>query len=211
MDRYVFAVWDDVFCCWAHNLVESNERFLTSIDGEYFNYVAHRHLDQIDGEERHRAAVPLRAAYHQGLETLFSLLGALAQASGAVPAWIPKCSNATLREIVDALRAGRTILTQDGPQPVSLSDLAALIHQFCWPDDQPAGATGERFGRLWNRFAHDFLDLHQVAEYNSLKHGFRVLPGGFFLRMGLEEEYGVRAPEANMQTIGGKSFRDQLL
>jgi hypothetical protein len=31
-----------------HDLPERNERFLSSIDGEYFNYVAQRHLDNVE-------------------------------------------------------------------------------------------------------------------------------------------------------------------
>lgn len=206
MYRYVFAVGDDVYCCWEHELPERNERFLLSIDGEYFNYVAQRHLDQIEGEDRQRAAVALRAAYHHGLETLFSLLGALSQAPQAVPGWIPKCTNTILRELVRKLQVGGIVLTQVGPQRVSLSELAALVHQYCWPNDEPAGATGSRFGLLWSRFAQDFLDPHHVAEYNSIKHGFRVSSGGFVLRLGAEEEFGVHAPEANMETVGASPF-----
>lgn len=206
MYRYVFAVGTDVYCCWEHDLPERNERFLSSLDGEYFNYVAQRHLDDIDGENRQRAAVALRAAYHHGLETLFSLLGALSQAPEAVPAWIPKCSTTTLRELVATLLAGGMVLTQLGSQRVSLRELAAVVHQYCWPGDQPAGVTGDRFGQLWERFARDFVDPDHVAEYNSIKHGFRVSSGGFVLRVGEEEQYGVHAPEANMQTIGASPF-----
>lgn len=206
MYRYVFAVGKDVYCCWEYDLPERNNRFLSSIDGEYFDYVAHRHLDQIEGENRQHAAVALRAGYHHGLETLFSLLGALCQAPGAVPAWIPKCNNTALRELVEVLCRGGMVLTQAGSQRISLDDLAVLVHQYCWPDDQPAGATGERFGKLWHRFAADFLDTHHVAEYNSIKHGFRVSHGGFVLRVGIEEGYGIPAPEANMQTIGSSHF-----
>lgn len=206
MYRYVFAVGNDVYCCWEHDLPERNERFLSSIDGEYFNYVAQRHLDHIEGEDRKRAAVALRAGYHHGLETLFSLLGALSQAPEAVPAWIPKCNNTSLRKLVETLRRGGTVLTQAGLQRVSLSGLAVLVHQYCWPNDQPASATSDHFGRLWNRFAQDFLDPHHVAEYNSIKHGFRVSSGGFTLRAGIQKEYGVPAPEANMQTIGASPF-----
>ena len=204
--RYVFAVGNQAHCCWEYDLPDRNEQFLSSFDGKYFNYVAQRHMDQLESEDRQRAAVALRAAYHHGLETLFSLLGAMAQAPGAVPAWIPKCSTAALRAIVDALRAGRPILTQRGRQSLTLRDLARITHAYCWRDEDPPGVTGERFGRLWHRFAYDFLDEEHIAEYNNIKHGLRVAAGGFVLRVGQEEEYGVHAPERNMQTIGASPF-----
>jgi hypothetical protein len=204
--RYVFAIGDDAYCCWEHDLPARNERFLASIDAEYFNYVAQRHLEQLEGDDRQRAAVALRAAYHHGLETLFSLLGALAQAPDAVPAWIPKCSTTNLRKVVAALRSGTSLLTQTGPQSLTLRQLSVVVHQYCWPNDVPSRATGERFGQLWKRFAQDFLDDHHIAEYNSIKHGLRVSAGGFVLRMGMEEVYGVLAPEANMQTVGASPY-----
>lgn len=206
MYRYPFAVGEEVFCCWEHDLPERNERFLASLDSEYFHYVSQRHLEQLDGEDRQRAAVALRSAYHHGLETLFSLLGALAQAPEAVPAWLPKCSTPLLREVVSSLLRGTPLLTQRGLQRLTFADLARVVHQYCWPDDLPPGATGDRFGHLWKRLARDFLDEHHITEYNSLKHGFRVAAGGFTLRIGEEPEYGVRPPEEAMRTIGSSAF-----
>ena len=206
MDRYVFAVDDEVFCCWEHDLADRNQRFLSSFDSEYFNYVAQRHLDQLNGENSQRAAVALRAAYHHGLETLFSLLGALAQAPGAVPAWIPKCTNTSLRKLVETIRVGGMVLTQIGPQRVSLHDLAALAHAFCWPEDQPTGVTGDRFGRAWVHFAQDFLDPHVIAEYNSIKHGLRTKNGGFMMSWGLQDAPGQPAPAERMSPLYGSPF-----
>ena len=77
MYRYAFAVGEEVYCCWEHDLPQKNERFLASIDGGYFNYIALTHLEHIEGEDKQRAAIVIRSAYHLGLETLFSLLGAL--------------------------------------------------------------------------------------------------------------------------------------
>lgn len=206
LHRYIFAVADQIYCCWEHNLPDRNEQFLRSFDSEYFNYVAHRHMDQLESEDKQRAAVALRAAYYHGLETLFSLLGAMAQAPDAVPAWIPKCSTGELRRIVNALQLGRPILTQTGRQSLTLRELAGITHEYCWPDDNPTGITGERYGRLWERFADDFVDEKHVAEYNNIKHGLRVAAGGSTLRIGRQEGYCVPAPEANMQTIGTSSF-----
>lgn len=211
MNRYVFAVDDRVYCCWDHDLPGRTEQFLSSIDGGYFEYVATRYLEDIEGENKQRAAVALRAAYHHGLETLFSLLGALTQAPEAVPAWIPNCSNTALKSLVRSLTRGDPVLTQRGRQRIRLVDLAELVHAYAWRDELPLGATGERFGQLWLRFASDFLDEHHASEYNSIKHGFRVSSGGFVLRIGEETEFGVRAPEENMHTVGASPFGTRFL
>lgn len=206
MYRYPFAVGEDVFCCWEHDLPERNERLLKTLDSVFFSHAVERNVDQLEGESKQRAAVALRVAYHHGSETLFSLLGALAQAPDAVPAWLPKCSTPALRDIVKSISRGDMLLTQLGRQSVTFPALAHVVHQFCWQDEAPRGATASRFATFWSRLAGEFLDEHNIAEYNSLKHGFRVAAGGFVLRIGEEPTEGVRAPEENMRTFGASPF-----
>jgi hypothetical protein len=62
------------------------------------------------------------------------------------------------------------------------------------------------FGDLWGRFASDFLNEKQNQEYNSLKHGLRLRPGGFTLAVGTEETPGVGAPPERMRSLGGSEF-----
>lgn len=202
MERYLFAVGDEPFCLWGYDLARENDVFLRSFDSSYFEYVARLHLNHLEGEDAPRAAIALRAAYHHGLEALFSLLGALSQAPAAVTAWIPRCSNSRLRRVVSDISANRPILTQRGPQPLSWQVLAEIVHSHVWVDEEPRWATATRYARLWSRFAHEFLDDLHIAEYNSIKHGFRVLSGGSVLRVGVEPSYGVSSPESEMQTIG---------
>jgi len=202
MERYLFAVGDEPFCLWGYDLARESEVFLRSFDASYFEYVARIHLSEIEGEDAPRAAIALRAAYHHGLEALFSLLGALAQAPAAVTAWIPRCSNSRLRRIVHDISRNRPILTQRGLQPLSWQVLAEIVHSHVWVDEEPRWATATRYARLWSRFAHEFLDDLHVAEYNSIKHGFRVLSGGSVLRIGRQSSYGVSALESEMQTMG---------
>ena len=211
MYRYPFAVGEDVYCCWEYDLPERNEDFLKALDAEYFSYVARCHLEHLDSEDRQRAAVGLRATYHHGLETLFSLLGALTQAPHAVPAWIPKCSTQSLRFVVTALARGGALITKRGRMHVNFAALATTVHQFAWREEQPSGATAERFALLWARLAAELLDERNIAEYNSIKHGFRVAAGGFVLRIGEQTEVGVRAPESRMEMVGGSPFGTSFL
>ena len=206
MYRYPFAVYDRTYCVWEYDLPARNARFLENIDASYFGYLATLHLGQLRDESRQHAAVALRAGYHHGLETLFSLLGALTQAPECVPAWLPKCSNTSLRSLVAAIQAGRPVLTQCGLQVVSLAALSQVVHQYVWQEEDPPGETARRFARLWERFAEDLLDQLHVAEYNSLKHGFRVASGGFSLSVGREHEYGVAPPLAEMRSLGGSRY-----
>lgn len=202
MERYVFAVRNQAFCVWGHDLAQWNDLFLRSYDPDYFSYLTTLHTAQLEGDNGATAAVALRTGYHHGLETLFSLLCALSQAPGCVAAWIPKCTNPVLRNLVGDIASGRLILTQRGRQPLSWEVLSGIVHSHVWQDETPPAATAARYANLWARFAADFLDDSHVVEYNSIKHGFRVSSGPFVLRVGLEHSYGVPPADSEMQTIG---------
>lgn len=201
MQRYPFAVREQPYCAWGEDLAERNDAFLRSLDPTFFRYLTELHLPQLEGDHAQRAAVALRTAYHHSLETLFSLLGALTQAPGCVPAWLPKCSNRELRDLVNDISQGAPVLTQTGNQAISWLTLANVVHSHVWPVDK--GATAASFAQLWARLAGEFLDEYHIDEYNSLKHGFRVSSGGFHIRVGLEHSYGVPPPQSEMQSIGG--------
>ena len=62
------------------------------------------------------------------------------------------------------------------------------------------------FSTLWYRFAGDYLNRNLIAEYNSLKHGFRVNPGGFNLMVGPDSTPGVAAPAERMTSLGSSEF-----
>jgi hypothetical protein len=201
--RYPFAVHEQAYCVWGLDLPERNDQFLRSFDPKFFQYLAEQHISQLGTENSQRAAVALRAAYHHSLETLFSLLGALAQAPNCVPAWLPKCSNRVLRDLVRDFSGGRPVLTQRGRHSLSWTTLANAVHSWAWQDEAPSGATSGRFAQLWGRLAGEFLDDYHTEEYNSFKHGFRISAGGFAMRVGLEHSYGVAPPESEMQWVGG--------
>jgi hypothetical protein len=69
----------------------------------------------------------------------------------------------------------------------------------------------EGFATLWRRFASDFLDPMFREEFNSIKHGFRIHPGGFSVAIGAENEPGVRAPIARMKLLGKSDFGSSFL
>ena len=54
------------------------------------------------------------------------------------------------------------------------------------------------------------MDERRIAEYNSIKHGFRLRSGGLTLRVGRENTPGIAVPRAAMKTLShsphGSSF-----
>jgi len=205
-DGYVFGVADNAFCCWEYNHVERNVRFLSGLDTEYYGRLAEMLAEHLDGDGGGTASIALRAAYHQAVETLFSMLGAYAQAPECVPAWLACCKSEDLRKIVEGLRRGSPLLTQVGRRIVSLDDLAQDVLRNVWVEEVGPESTSARFTRLWRRLAGELLDETARAEYNSIKHGLRVNPGGFYMAVGHEETPGILAPPEAMRSMGGSPY-----
>jgi hypothetical protein len=204
--RYLFAVGDRPYCCWEHDLVPRDLEFLSGIDPNHFDSVGGLLFAHLEGDDAMSASIALRALYHQAIEALLSLLGAAAQAPEAVQAWIAKCNTQDLEDVVARLLRGDPLLTQAGRRPVDFDELSRFIHLAAWRDESGGDSTAERFGRLWRRFAHEFLDATARAEYNAIKHGNRVIAGGFELAVGVEETVGVPAPPESMISMGGSKF-----
>ena len=75
MKRVCFiVVGDRPQCIWQTDPVTKNIEFLKGVDWGYFGYVARAHGENLTGTDRLAAALSLRAAYLQGLETLFAFL-----------------------------------------------------------------------------------------------------------------------------------------
>lgn len=205
---YVFAVGDRPFCCWEWDLPERNLQFLESLDTGYYGYVADLCIAELDTDSGMSASIVLRGAYHQAVETLISLLGAYVQAPAAVPAWLTRSQTSDLEAVAQALLDGLPLLTQGGRQRVILGMLAAEILRFCWADEEGEDSTSARFARFWTLLCGDLLDPKQRAEYNAIKHGLRVAPGGFTLSIGVEDTPGVAATDMRSKggSIHGTSF-----
>lgn len=203
---YVFAVADRPYCCWDYDHEARTFEFLDGLDTEYFQTVASLLAEHLESDDGLSASVALRVSYHQGLETLMSLLAASAQAPSAIPAWIASCKTDDLKDVVGRLRDGRSMLTQTGRVSVTFSDLAERTLRFAWTDERGEASTAALFARLWERLSSDFLDVRARAEYNALKHGNRVSAGGFTLALGIEDTPGIPAPAEAMRSMGESRF-----
>ena len=80
------------------------------------------------------------------------------------------------------------------------------MHSGVGWDDEKRARLAQGFGRLWSRFAGDYLDELGRQEYNALKHGTRPRFGGFQLAIGVQSAKGVPAPAEAMHSMGGSEF-----
>lgn len=88
MNGVPFVVNETPFVCWDWDLQEKNPDFLRGIDARFYQYVVGSNIEHLNGEHKHRAALSIRLAYSQALETLFALLGALVQAPACPLGWL---------------------------------------------------------------------------------------------------------------------------
>lgn len=213
LSNVVFSVNDDPFCIWDISLNERNMEFLEQFDSEYFAYLATTALNDLeDKEHKKHAALLMRQGLYHGLETLFSMLGALIQAPDCVYGWILKCNPRDVRKIVERINHGDDLLPRRLVlENVSWKELSYKIFLYSNSDQNEVQKNADNFCNLWQRLAAHYLKEENVEEYNGIKHGFRIRPGGFGLQAGLEHEYGVPPPSEEMKTIGCSEFGSSFL
>jgi hypothetical protein len=200
MDSSIFFVNQEPYCIWEINVQERNKEFLNGIDTDFFDYVVELHLN---AEDKKRASIALRSTLHHAMETMFSLLGAYIQAPDCVYAWITKCSNRDLRELIDSVgRYNNSIRSKLLIEEISWEEISKSIFRGYLPESEKNEKTTKLFAELWSSLAQEFLEQSHIDEYNSIKHGFRIRSGGFSLAIGIEHEYGITPPIEEMKSLG---------
>jgi hypothetical protein len=185
---------------------EANSRFLRGLDADHWEYQALVHGEQLGSDDpkiRQHAAVGLRLAYAQGLETLFALIGALVQVPTFPLAWVMSYRVSNLRSVVRKLHEGSAFPTLLTGRP-SWEAVSAAVHQFLNEDVRKR--TVQPFAQLWGRFADEFLEESFSAEYNSLKHGMRVIVGGSSLAVGIERGPGEQPEPGGMRVVAACDY-----
>ena len=205
-----FVISAKPYCFWHPNIKKANLEFIDGIDPLYYKYVADVNRAELQGEARQYAAISTRIAYCHGLETLFSLLCACVQAPDCIAGWLSKYRMDQLRDLVETIVSQkRPILNKHNLESVTFEDTSDLINQFNLKDEDKDQRLRKSFASAWHRFAKDFLDDNIVTEYNSMKHGLRVSPGGYSLVVTPEDQAGVPDPSKAFEvgnSIFGSSF-----
>lgn len=202
-----FAVYDEAYCAWEWDLPERNLQYIRSIDPAYFEYVAEANKDGLESEHRQHAAVAIRTGYHQGLETLFALLFSALQAPGCVVGWMLKYKSEQLRSLVRSV--GTTEVPRYlavTPAPYTWEGVSRVIFSCAEGDMEKIEQAIAQFGGLWRRFATDLLDPIHIAEYNSIKHGLRIISGPTSLYIALQEGPGKPASIEDAEKLSGGQF-----
>jgi len=196
---------DTIFCVnkkpWLvadPDLKARNHEFLIGIDAEYFQYSLSVHGKAEESNYRH-ASIAMQATLHHALETLFSLIGVLLQAPDCGYAWIAKCQTVDLIRLLERIsKRDQTLFTKLVNQDISWEGIALRIAELC--DSQVSTDLLSDFklshGRCLGRLAAEMTNHDKRDEYNSIKHGFRIQPGGFQLYVSIDDNQ-VHTPPAN--------------
>lgn len=213
-----FVVGERPLCLWDKSISHKNMRFLNSLDPSYFEYLCKLYLQSLDNQDEptskdaQHAALALRTAYSQALETLFALIFSAIQAYWCVPAWINAYKNQELRDLIEKIQEGRQITSMLPTETPSWT----TIYNFLFPtlnieDKTYESSVKDGFIQTWRYFASDFLDESFVREYNSIKHGLRISSGGFKLSIGIPDQPGVRPPQDQMVELTSSNFGSSYL
>ncbi len=188
---------DTIFCVnkrpWLvadPDLNARNLEFLSGIDVEYFKYCLNVHRKAEVPDHRH-ASIAMQSTLYHALETLFSLIGVLLQAPDCGFAWIAKCQTADLVQLLERVsEKDQTLFTKLVNQDISWEGIALRIVELCeskTPSDLPS-EYAHYHGKCLGRLAAEMINQDKRDEYNSIKHGFRIQPGGFQLWISLAND-----------------------
>lgn len=212
-----FIVGERPLCVWGTDIKSLALEFLDNLDATYFEYIANTHSENIIEDkprekESQFAALAIRTAYSQALETLFALLCAAVQAPYCIHAWIDNYQPRELYALVRKIHNREPVETLLSVKRVTWQTIAeAIFESLVLEEKEKEAAIKKDFGNLWSQFASQFLDNNFSDEYNSIKHGLRVRPGGFSIAIGAEEKPGVAAPKEKMQLLGKSEFGSHFL
>lgn len=202
---------------WGEGLHQQNLEFLKSLDPGYFQFVADTCADQLDEPTkldkptRQRAALMLRVVHGQAVESLMALIAALAQSPTFPVGWMLRYKVSELEAVIRSISEETPFPSLLKVKPVTWHSISTLVHSTLPDEEQRVELTG-KFASFWSGVAQEFLSDAFRDEYNSLKHGFRVMPGGFSASIGPPKPAG--SPPSGpdeMKSLGSSEFGSSLL
>jgi len=206
-----FVVDEKPYCAWEISLIKNNQSFIKKIEPKYFKYLSNVNFNIFKNDKdelNHQfAALSLRIAYSHALETFFALLFSALQAPDCISGWLKKYAINDLINLINKVSTRKKILSKIELESFTWRGIANTIFQNVkFEDEENTLKYKEKFGILWKLLSNDFIDTKIREEYNSLKHGFRITPGGFGIAVGLQDAPDIPAPPERMKTIGYSKF-----
>jgi hypothetical protein len=207
MQHYPFVVDERPYCVWGSGLQDRNRHFLVRIDTEYFRFAADSFARNSTDQSALRVGLGLRLTYSHALEAFLALLFAGIQAPSCVLPWLARYTLDDLRALVAKVQARKAVLNRVGLDAPDWQVISRTVHRYLVLEDkEKEERIKSGFADFWTLLASEFASDPVHWEYNSIKHGMRVTPGGAHIWAGIEHEYAVPPPPNEIQYMGGSVF-----
>lgn len=202
-----FAIDTTPFCAWDFNISTANITYLQDFDPLYFDSVACSLSTPLESDKNSlRAALNLRALYAQTSESFAAVLFAALQAPSFIPAWLDRYKMTHLRDLAEKALEQKVILNRWGFDRSWLVESARFFH----PHPTYQEGFSDRIAKAWRIALSDMCNVDVANEYNGIKHGLRVAPGGhtYLLGSGSFSDSGeyVPAPVDDLHVFRASKF-----
>jgi len=189
---------------WDYDLHEKNLEYLRSLDPTYFSNFVDFIKPKLETDAKQHAALALRLTYFQALEAFFSHLCACLQAPTCIIGWMQSYRTEDLELIVKSINDSNDNYINPHFKKISWKKITTHIFRGL---THKRHTTIRNFAIFWEKISIEFLDTKNTLEYNSIKHGTRLSPGGF--KMFIASDSPVNCPvEATDKgySLGGSDF-----
>lgn len=210
--QYSIVMIDETpFCFWDLDIRKKNEDFIQGYDPMYFEVVSsmmYHYLDEgnLSDKEKQYMSFGIRLLLSQITEAFFSLLTASLQSPDCIYGWLFKYRSNQLHSVINKISKDIPIKNKLKLTDISWQSISNIIHQFKLEDMEKEKSIKEKFALFWGRMAKEFQSEDFLSVYNSMKHGYRVSPGGVFVAFGLEKIPGKAVSPKDMQSLGGSKY-----
>jgi hypothetical protein len=156
--------------------------------------------------------VALRTNYGHALETFFGLLAASVQAPHCPLGWILQYAPGDVPKVIRKIHQDEHVLARVPLPPTNRwAALSATINSFKHDDPGEDARIKRLFADTWALLAHDYVDEIGGDEFNSIKHGLRVKPGGFSLQIGASPDESAAPLIDSRSEFGTRFFHRESL
>lgn len=211
LQETIFYIDEEIFCFWDKDPIKTNLEFIDRFDDEYFEFIANHasnilESDTSSKEDKSYMSIILRNTYSHALESFFAFVCASIQATDFIPGWLLKYRTTQLYSLVEKIQGNNFIHNKLMFDKVNWEVIVGEF--FCMKSSSKTKIQDvkNKFELLWKRLATDFLNTSIQAEYNSIKHGFRVEEGGFHINFSAEDKPGQISKRNEVKSLGGSKF-----